>query len=108
MITESATTDETILDCIERGLDHFGTSFKYVVYHEIKESQKLDATMLGQKPLSFSEGLDKMFGAGSLSIKNAIVDELSRRFGLSKNQQDLVSMINEIRSDAKVREILLR
>jgi hypothetical protein len=100
--------DTKILECVEMGLDHFGASFKFVVYHELKNTENLEGIALIHKPVSFTEGLERMFGAGSLSIKKAIISELSARFGIAKEQEDLVSMINRIREDAKVREILTK
>ena len=88
--------ESAMLECIEKGLDEFGSTFKFVVFFEIKKSEHISEKMLVSKPLTFSNVLDRMFGAGSVSIKKTIIQRLSERFGVSANEQDLVSMIHQI------------
>ncbi len=90
-----------MLDCVQKGLDHFGSSFKFVIYHELKTFDNLEGKMIIHKPLTFSNTLDRLFGAGSVSIKKAIMQELSTEFSVSTKQEDLVSMINRIRNNAE-------
>lgn len=96
-MTQPVDFETFLFECIGKGLDHFGSSFKYVVYHELENTDHIEGKEIIRKPLTFSDALDRMFGAGSVSIKKAIVRELATDFGLTMCQEDLVSMINKIR-----------
>lgn len=103
MLTSSSVdVDAVILVCVQKGLDHFGSTFKFVIYHELKKADNLEGKRIVQKPLTFSNTLDKLFGDGSVAIKKAIMAELSKEFSVSTRQEDLVSMINRVRSNVEV------
>jgi hypothetical protein len=95
--TQELVTDRRLMDCIDHALDAFGESFKYVIYFNMQQLENVDRDSIPQKPASFSETLDRMFGAGSHSVKRRIMDELSQDFRVSERQEDLVSMIKSIR-----------
>lgn len=97
MRTELADVDSILMECVERGLEHFGPSFKYVIYKELKTKDNIEGMMLIRKPLTFSDGLDRMFGGGSVSIRKAIILEIGKEFGLSTEQEGLVSIIKTVR-----------
>ena len=101
MLSSTVDIDTVVFDCVQKGLDHFGSSFKFVIYHELKRFDNLEGSMIVRKPVTFSNTLDRLFGAGAVSIKKAIMQELSREFSVSTKQEDLVSMINKIRNNVE-------
>jgi hypothetical protein len=76
---------EVFLSSIERALDTFGTSVRAVVYFELKRSFGVVREEIPQKPDSFVDAIDKIFGVGAAVVKKAILKEL----GASSGIQDL-------------------
>ena len=90
--------EEILLDCIEKGLDHFDRNFKTIVFFSLKTEENIEKRKIVQQPLTFANGLRRMFGVGYVAIEKSIVEEIGRRFGLSVKQQDLVSIISSVRN----------
>ncbi len=90
--------DSQLLEAVESGLNHFGPTFKNVVFHELKNAYNLDSHSIGRKPLIFSEFLDRVFSVGSVTIKKAIILEIGRKFSLSTDgESDLTRLIQKVR-----------
>ena len=90
--------EDILYDCIEKGLDHFDRNFKTIVFFSLKTEENIEGRMIVQRPLTFANGLRRMFGVGSNAIEKSIVEEIGHKFGLSVKQQDLVSIINTVRT----------
>ena len=93
--------DAAILEAVEKGLDHFGPSFKNVVFHELKVTYNLDSKLITVKPNTFSEFLDRLFSIGAVTIRKAIVREIGLRFSLPTDQEDISSVIKKARSSSR-------
>ena len=83
-----------LFERIEKGLDHFGRSFRIMVFSSLKTEQNIEGKMMVRQALTFANGLRRMFGAGSDAIEKTIVEGIGHRFGLSGRQRDFVSIIN--------------
>jgi hypothetical protein len=79
----NADVDAAIIDAVEKGLDHFGPTFKTVVFHELRTTCDLERKSIGRRPIVFSEFLDAVFTVGADTIRNAIVQEIGKRFSIS-------------------------
>lgn len=95
--------DTALLEAVETGLNHFGPTFKNVVFHELKNAYNLDSGSIGRKPLIFSEFLDRLFSVGAVTIKRAIILEIGKKFALTFDaESDLTRVIQNVR-DGKIR-----
>jgi hypothetical protein len=92
--------DAVIFEAVEKGLEHFGPTFKPVVFHELKVTYNLDSRLIGRKPNTFSEFLDRLFSIGAVSIRKAIIREIGIRFSLPTNHEDIASVIQKARSSS--------
>jgi hypothetical protein len=93
--------DYELMDCIENGLNRFGTGIKYAVMWRmvvLKESPKEGITA---KPEVFHAALQSIFGTASERIEDAIIEEIRLRTGdrfLPIN--NLVDLLKSVRRES--------
>jgi hypothetical protein len=94
--------DTALYDAVRKGLDHFGPTFKNVVFHELMNAHNLDGKSIGQNPAVFSEFLDRVFSVGAGKIRQAIVFEIGERFSVrTERDENMVQLIQRIRKTSK-------
>jgi hypothetical protein len=81
VVHDNFTTDN-ILDCIDSGLDAFGTTVKNVIYFRFKTIFDLDRRDILRKPEAFRECLIGFFGERAFNIEMSIVAQIVERFHL--------------------------
>jgi len=92
-------SESKLLDCIDRGLDVFGTSVKNVIYFRFKTIYNSERSEIPRKPELFSESLRVFFGERGHHVDMAIVASLVDTFKLTEvtYSDSLVRAINEAR-----------
>jgi hypothetical protein len=75
----SSNEEERILECVDRGLDVFGSSVKTVIYHSFQVSYNQDRKDIIRKPELFSQCLRSFFGERAFHVEAAIVAVISDR-----------------------------
>jgi hypothetical protein len=75
-----ASEEDTILNCIDAGIDVFGKSVKNVIYWRMQTILNLERKDIPRKPEVFSESLRNFFGERSISIEQSIVAVLIDKF----------------------------
>ena len=68
-----APEDERILECIDRGLDVFGSSVKTVMYWRFRTIYNQERRDIVRKPELFSECLRTFFGERAFYVESSIV-----------------------------------
>jgi hypothetical protein len=71
--------DERILECVDKGLDVFGSSVKTVIYWRFKTVYNQERGDIPRKPDLFSECLRTFFGERAFSVEGSIVAVISDR-----------------------------
>jgi hypothetical protein len=95
---ETEEVDGAISEAVQKGLDHFGPTFKNVVFHEFMNVYHLDSKSIVKKPILFNEFLDRVFSVGAFRIKQAIVQEIGTKFAIKiKREDDMITLIQRIR-----------
>ena len=91
---------QTILDCIDKGLDVFGASVKTVVYWGFEHDYGMEKRDVVTKPELFCNHMRDIFGQGSEIVERRIGHELRKAFGLEDvDKYDLTLAIKMIRSE---------
>ncbi|MFI5419747.1 MAG: hypothetical protein ACHQ1H_02145 [Nitrososphaerales archaeon] len=75
-------TEEKILECIDAGIDVFGSTVKNVIYWRLKSLSNLDRKDIIRKPEIFSECLRTFFGERAFNVEAAIVASILGSFHL--------------------------
>lgn len=75
--------EEKILECIDAGIDVFGTTVKNVIYFRLKNLFNLERRDIIRKPEVFSECLRAFFGERAFNVEAAIVASILGSFHLS-------------------------
>ncbi|MGI0092139.1 MAG: hypothetical protein ACREBS_10550 [Nitrososphaerales archaeon] len=75
-------TEETLLKCVDSGLDVFGNTVKNVIYWRFKAAFNLDRKDIVNKPEMFCECLRSFFGERAFSVEQAIVGSILGTFPL--------------------------
>ena len=95
-----------LMECIEKGLDRFGSSIKYSVMWRmvvLKEAPKEGITV---KPEAFRAALQSIFGQSSSRIEAAIVEEITTRTGEDyPGVADFVELVNAVRKQSVLVQI---
>ncbi len=65
-----------MLECIDVGLDHFGSTAKEVIYFRLRTAHNLQKKDVPRKPDVFSNVIREMFGAGSALIEDRVVSAI--------------------------------
>jgi hypothetical protein len=75
-----ASEEESLLECIDAGIDVFGKSVKNVIYWRLQTINNMERKDILRKPEVFSECLRSFFGERSFSIEQSIVAVLVDKF----------------------------
>ena len=73
--------EESVLECVDRGLDAVGDSTKKVLYWQMKQGNNLERSDIVQKHKVFLWALRSMFGSGSKYLESHILTEIKVSFG---------------------------
>jgi hypothetical protein len=69
--------DEKILECVDKGLDIFGSSVKTVIYWRFQTVYNHERADIVRKPDLFSECLRTFFGERAFNVEASIVAVIS-------------------------------
>ncbi len=96
-------SESKILECIDNGLDVFGTSVKSVIYWRFKTIYNCERSEIPRKPELFSESLRAFFGDRGYHVETAIVASLVDAFHLTEvtYSDSLVRAIHEARKQLR-------
>ena len=87
------------MSCLERGLDHYGSTTKQVVFWELEKSYKVRENEILMQPEKFVRCLRQIFGPGSKTVEKVIIEEIksSPRYS-DVNDSDLIVVLKQIRA----------
>jgi len=96
-------SESKLLDCIDKGLDVFGTTVKSVIYWRFKTIYNSERSEIPRKPDLFSESLRAFFGDRGYHVETAIVASLVDEFKLTEvtYSDSLVRAIHEARKQLR-------
>jgi len=94
-----------LLDAVDEGLLMLGESAKNAMYFHLEKIVSLKRDGIPDNLEAFTEGLEKIFGAGAQVIEKAIMKSLCRRLGVrhSEDYRDFVESINQVKIAAKAK-----
>ena len=73
-----------LLQCVDRGLDAFGTNMKQAVYWTLMSKEALSSDRILSNPEAFVRALKEIFGNGYPLAERSIVREIRKTFELCK------------------------
>ncbi len=73
VVVHDSHSHEDILQCVDAGIDVFGTTVKNVIYYRFETVFNLKRTDIVRKPEAFSECLRSFFGERAFHVEAAIV-----------------------------------
>jgi len=73
-----------LLQCVDRGLDVFGTNMKQAVYWSLMSKEAISSDRILSNPEAFVRSLKEIFGNGYPLAERSIVKEMKKTFELSK------------------------
>jgi hypothetical protein len=82
-LVEAAYEEEKILECVDAGIDVFGSTVKQVIYYRLKTLNNLDRKEVVKKPEVFAECLRGFFGDRAFLVEQAIVASIQGTFHLA-------------------------
>jgi hypothetical protein len=82
-LVEASYDEETILHCVDTGIDVFGGTVKQVIYYRLKTINNLDRKDVIRKPEIFVECLRSFFGDRAFLVEQAIVASIMGTFHLN-------------------------
>jgi hypothetical protein len=88
--------EESVLDCIDRGLDSVGENTKQVFYWYMKNNMKLERIEIVRKPEEFMAALNSMFGKGSEVLGARILNEIRVSFREEEDQSGMSNLENAL------------
>lgn len=95
-----------LMECIEKGLDRFGSSIKYAVMWRMVVLKQAPREGITEKPEAFRSALQSIFGQSSNRIEEAIVEEIVSKIGNDyPGIVDLVELINAVRKQSLLVQI---
>jgi hypothetical protein len=71
-----------LLQCVDRGLDTFGTNMKQAVYWSLMSKEAISSDRILSNPEAFVRALKEIFGNGFPLAERSIVKELKKTFEL--------------------------
>jgi hypothetical protein len=71
-----------LLQCVDRGLDTFGTNMKQAVYWSLMSKQAISSDRILTNPEAFVRALKEIFGNGYPLAERSIVKEMKKTFEL--------------------------
>ena len=78
--------DYELMECIDEGLDLFGSNLRYVVYWRMTILNNLPRGGILTNPEAFVKGLESIYGVASKQIEVAIVKKIIERAGIGSLQ----------------------
>lgn len=69
------------MECIDEGLDQFGSNLRYLVYWRMTVLNDLPRGGILANPDAFVRGLESIYGAAARQVEIAIVNKISERSG---------------------------
>ncbi len=73
-----------LLQCVDRGLDAFGTNMKQAVYWTLMSKEAISSDRILANPEAFVSALKEIFGNGYHLAERSIVREMKKTFELNK------------------------
>jgi len=73
-----------LLQCVDRGLDAFGSNMKQAVYWTLMSKEAISSDKILSNPEAFVRALKEIFGNGFPLAERSIVKEMKKTFELSK------------------------
>ena len=70
------------MECIDEGLDLFGSNLRYLVYWRMTILSNLPRGGILANPEAFVRGLESIYGAAAKQIETAIVNKMVERSGI--------------------------
>jgi hypothetical protein len=71
-----------LLQCVDRGLDTFGTNMKQAVYWSLMSKEAISSDRILSNPEAFVRALKEIFGTGYPLAERSIIREIKRTFEL--------------------------
>ena len=78
--------DYELMECIDDGLDLFGSNLRYLVYWRMTILSNLPRGGILTNPEAFVKGLESIYGAAAKQIEVAIVNKIIERSGIETLQ----------------------
>jgi hypothetical protein len=96
---EENACNSKVLEFVDRGLDHFGPTTKQVVYWNLWIRYNLKKNEIPIRPEKFVELIREIFGDGSHSIEQVIIQEMAMSQELKGvNSSDLTTALKQARA----------
>jgi hypothetical protein len=101
--------DYDIMECVDEGLDLFGSNLRYLVYWRMTILNNLPRGGILANPEAFVKGLESIYGTAAKQIETAIVNKISERSGIKTVQSaSLPEAIHCVRRMADQIEVPVR
>ena len=71
-----------LLQCVDRGLDAFGSNMKQATYWALMSREAISSDRILSNPEAFVRALKEVFGSGYPLAERSIVSEIKRTFDL--------------------------
>ena len=84
VVVHDSHSHEDILQCVDAGIDVFGTTVKNVIYYRFETVFNLKRTDIVRKPEAFSECLRSFFGERAFHVEAAIVAAIIGKLHLTE------------------------
>lgn len=78
--------DYELMECIDEGLDLFGSNLRYLVYWRMTILSNLPRGGILANPEAFVKGLESIYGSAARQIEAAIVNKIIERSGIETHQ----------------------
>jgi hypothetical protein len=90
-----------LLQCIDRGLDVFGTNMKQAVYWTLMSKEAISSDRILSNPESFVRALKEIFGSGYPLAERSIVKEMKKTFGfnMSSGSYNILEAFESVSND---------
>ncbi len=87
-----------LLQCVDRGLDSFGSNMRQAVYWRLMSDEALPSDKILENPEAFVRVLKAIFGSGYPLAERSIVREIKKTFHLNLPPQCNISDTFELAS----------
>src|SRR5271169_1037000 len=90
-----------LLQCVDRGLDNFGTNMKQAVYWSLMSKEAISSDKILSNPEAFVRALKEIFGNGFPLAERSIVKEMKRTFELnmSSSSYNILEAFETVRNE---------
>jgi hypothetical protein len=79
-----------LLQCVDRGLDAFGSNMKQATYWTLMSKEAISSDKILTNPEAFVRALKEIFGSGYALAQRAIVKEIKKTFDLPTSSYDII------------------